>query len=300
MGRQGSPVLALLLLAAAAFAAPAHAATFDVRMGYGAFYPAAVTIETGDTVRWTSSVHPAPPPPYRTPPGYYNRTIVSDTSTFASPVLPEGGSFSFTFTTPGTFGYTYIGLGSSTARGTVQVNAATVTLAPTSAIVPFGTETHLTGVVSSKRAGERVSLFERGFEQPSWTQSVSVTTGVGGTFDLVARPVIATTYAVDYRGVRSGEVTVEVRPTVTFRPGRTGFFVAGVSAGRSYAGRSVTLQRRTEAGHWAGVAQYVLGPRAQVSFRIPRRRGVVRYRVYAPVSPGFAESWSGTQTVRRR
>jgi hypothetical protein len=33
---------------------------------------------------------------------------------------------------------------------------------------------------------------------------------------------------------------------------------------------------------------------------VPATTGTIRYRVYLPIAEGYLESWSGTQTVRRR
>jgi plastocyanin len=72
--------------------ASAEAATHVVRIGAGGFSPGAQTVKVGDTVTWTwaSGIH----------------NVVSDSGLFASGSAVAGpGSFSFTFTSAGTFGY---------------------------------------------------------------------------------------------------------------------------------------------------------------------------------------------------
>jgi plastocyanin len=88
--------LALLLAAMILFVLGsiemARAGTHAVDISDFAFSPATLTITTGDTVTWTNSdpvVH----------------TATSTTGAFDSSDLAEGASFSFTFTTPGTYDY---------------------------------------------------------------------------------------------------------------------------------------------------------------------------------------------------
>lgn len=57
-----------------------------------AFGPQIVTIKAGTTVHWTNSDAEA-------------HTVTSDTGAFKSPVLQSGASYSYKFTTPGTYSY---------------------------------------------------------------------------------------------------------------------------------------------------------------------------------------------------
>lgn len=57
-----------------------------------AFSPATLTIKSGTTVTWTN-MDSAP------------HTVTSDSGAFSSPQLSNGGSFSFTFNTAGTYSY---------------------------------------------------------------------------------------------------------------------------------------------------------------------------------------------------
>ncbi len=73
-------------------AARATAATVDVAISGFAFSPSSVQINVGDTVRWTNSDSAA-------------HTVTSDTSAFGSGTLSQNQTFSFTFTSAGTFPY---------------------------------------------------------------------------------------------------------------------------------------------------------------------------------------------------
>ena len=83
--------LSLLLLAAPL---AVDAATSAVSIAGFAFAPAGITINVGDTVRWTNNEGSA-----------IFHTSTADNGTWDSKVLANGQSFSFTFTVAGTFAY---------------------------------------------------------------------------------------------------------------------------------------------------------------------------------------------------
>jgi amicyanin len=99
--------LVLLLLGSIELA---RAATQTVTISDFAFSPAALTITEGDTVTWTNTdpvVH----------------TVTSTTGAFDSGDLAQDDSFSFTFTTAGT--YDYFCTPHPTMTGQIVVQAAT-------------------------------------------------------------------------------------------------------------------------------------------------------------------------------
>jgi plastocyanin len=121
------------VVTALAVAAPAGAASTTVLIGATFFDPQTVTVTAGDTVTWTN--------------GQGRHTVTSDGGAFDSGPLAEGQTFSFQFTTPGTYPYRDR-LNPSGARGTVIVQAlnnappsagftATPTSAPTGTAISF-------------------------------------------------------------------------------------------------------------------------------------------------------------------
>ena len=284
LGATAAAALSLLV------AAPATAATVDIRIERSGFVPASVTIAAGDTVRWTNR-------------DTIDHQVVSETGSFASAILRAGQSYSFTFTAAGTFRYRD-GLRPA-ERGTVRVTGPPpgVSLGATVPVVVYGAQTHLQGVVSSKQPGEQVSLFQAVHGGTGYAPLAVVTTGAGGAFDLAVTPTILTAYAAQYRGVSSAEVRVQVRPKVTLMPSGRSSLLARVAGAASYAGRFVYLQRRSNFGQWVSIVRYRLGDASGKLFRPPLRRGVSVYRIFITVNQagsGYLESWSGTQTVRRR
>jgi plastocyanin len=292
MTRHASKVgaAALVVLAAAvALARPAAAATIDVRIERTGFVPDSVTIAAGDTVRWTNR-------------DTANHQVVSDSGAFASAILRAGQSYSFTFREAGTFRYR--DALKPAERGTIRVTGPPpgVSLAVTAPIVVYGTQTTLQGTVSSKLAGEQVTLLQAPYGGPGYAPLSVVTTTTGGAFSIPVTPTILTAYAAQYRGATSAEVRVQVRPRLTLMPsGRR--LLARVMGATSFAGRYVYLQRRSSFGQWVSVARFRLGAASGKLFWPLRRRGVSVYRMYMTVEQagaGYLETWSGTQTVRRR
>ncbi|MEU6143941.1 cupredoxin family copper-binding protein [Streptomyces sp. NPDC047081] len=91
-------LLAALFLAGTALVLPAEPAraaiTHQVAMSGYAFAPRSLTITAGDTVTWTNQDQ-AP----------HDVKTTSGPAAVHSPMLSKGGSWSHTFTTPGTYGY---------------------------------------------------------------------------------------------------------------------------------------------------------------------------------------------------
>ena len=105
-------LLAALILFVLGSIELARAATHAVTISEFAFSPATLTITAGDTVTWTNDdpvVH----------------TSTSAGGAWDSGDLPQGASFSFTFTTPGTYDYLCTPHPSMTGR--IVVQAAPVT-----------------------------------------------------------------------------------------------------------------------------------------------------------------------------
>jgi plastocyanin len=286
-----------LLLTTAAVAAlvgpaTAHAATKTVTIKSGAFDPGTVTIRTGDRITWKNS-------------DSKSHQVVSNTGAFASPILAAGKTWSFMFARTGTYRY-HDGLHAN-VRGAVVVRArpappAAVSLTATTTVVVFGQTTRLTGSVSSGKANETVEIFARSVGQASFVQVGTVLTGAGGAWGYDVKPGIQTNYQARFRSAVSGELPVYVRPRVRLIGSRK-FLYASVRAAGSFAGHYIILQRRTLGGFWAGVARFKLGASSGKLIRIPRRHGVSVYRVYLTqrqAGTGYLDSWSGTQTVRRR
>lgn len=283
-------VLITTALLALALAGPAGAATKDVRIVKAGFSPTALTVNAGDTIRWINR-------------DTVNHQVVSNTGAFVSAILGPNKAFSFTFRAAGT--YRYRDSLEPAELGTVTVKGLppSVSIGASLPIIVYGTDLKLSGVVSSQKAGQQVSLWAQPHGQASFVQIAVLSTAAGGVWDFVTRPTVLTTYQARSLNVTSQPVVVQVKPKITLMPGRRGYLEARVTAATSFAGKTVYLQRRTQFGQWVAVQRFTLGTLSGRIFKVPRRRGVSTYRIFMGVDSagaGYLESWSGTQTVRRR
>jgi plastocyanin len=282
-------LLTVVAVIAGLAAAPvAEAATRTVNIQKGGFVPTSVTITAQDTVTWVNR-------------DTVNHQVVSDRGNFVSPILRPGQRYSFQFVDAGTFRYR--DALEPAERGTVIVRGLppAVSFGATVPILVYGAETHLQGVVNSKKAGETVAIFAQPLGQASFQQVAVLQTGAGGAFDWVTKPQILTNYQVQFKTATSQPVTVQVQPKLSLMPARRGWLLARVTAGRSFAGRWIYLQRRNAFGQWVSLRKLVLGSKSGKLFRRPTTPGV--YRVFMTVNQagsGYLASQSGTQTIVRR
>jgi plastocyanin len=284
-------VVALVLL----LAGPASAATSAVQIKSTGFAPATVTINANDSVKWTNT-------------DTKNHQVVANDGSFASEILAPGKSYTHAFGNGGTFRY-HDGL-HPTLRGTVIVKGVPpqVTLATSAPVVKFGTQVTLTGTVTSKKAGETVTLVALPYGQTTKQVVATLQTTTNGVFSYSLAPQLNTTYQAQWKS-RESSVIVQVQPLIKLPfVSRTGYFHFYVTAGQSFAGRFVYLQRFTLAHTWVNVTKLRLGQKSGriMSVRSVRRlipRGRWSVRIYMPASEmpgGYIDTWSGTQPVVKR
>jgi len=222
--------------------------------------------------------------------------------------LTPGKSYTHTFRSGGTFRY-HDGLHPS-LKGTVTVRGAPaqVTLATSAPVVRFGSSVTLTGTVSNKKSGETVTLVALPYGQTTKQVVATLQTTTGGVFSFTVTPQLNTTYQAQWKTLESS-VIVQVQPLIKLPfVSRSGYFHFYVTAGQSFAGRFVWLQRYTLLRTWINVRRLQLGSRSGriMSLRFARSvipRGRWSIRIYMPATEmpaGYIDSWSGTQPVVRR
>jgi len=115
--------LALLVLglASSASAAPS-AATQGVSVANFTFSPTSLTINVGDSVKWTNS-------------DAATHTVTADAGGFSSTLGPSGGTFTFQFTSAGTFAY-HCAIHPSMTGSVIVRSAATAPPTPAPTQVP--------------------------------------------------------------------------------------------------------------------------------------------------------------------
>jgi plastocyanin len=289
---------AILLVAgslALMLAAPASSANTAVQIKRTGFVPATVTINQDDSVTWTNT-------------DTIDHQVVANGGSFASPILKPGKKYTRTFRNGGTFRY-HDSLHPS-LRGTVVVRGAPdqVTLAASVPVVKFGGQVTLTGTVSNKRAGETVTLVQLPFGETTKQVVATLQTTANGVFSFNVTPQLYTQYQAQWKS-RESSVFIQVQPTIKLPyVSKSGYYHFYVTAGQSFAGRFVLLQRFTLARTWVNMTRLQLGSKSgrilavgAVRKMIPRGRWSVRIFMPATEMPGgYLDSWSGTQPVVRR
>jgi plastocyanin len=254
-------------------AGPAQAATKTVSI-YSSFSPKSVTIVQGDTVTWVNRDNA-------------NHQVLADKGQFVSPILRPKQTFSFTFQAAGT--YNYKDELHPKVTGTVVVKGAppTLTLSASTGIVVFGDKITLSGVVSDHKPNEQVTIFYQPYPQPNPIQRAVVLTTTGGVFSYVVAPQILTTYQATWKGAFATPTTVQVQPRLTL--GRSGAWLLHAYGGRSFAGRSIQLQRlNTLTGQWVTLRKVQLDARSAARVVVALPKGVSHLRVTMSVNQAGA------------
>lgn len=249
-------LLAALAVAILGGASVALARTAPIEITKNGFAPPTVTVQSGDTVSWKNSDTTA------------HEVAVDKTNCKLS--LQPAQTGSCTFATAGTFTYsdpTVKGSNQTTSpfAGSVTVgqNIRAVSIATSRSLMIFGDAITLSGTVSSKQAGETVTITAKPTGEPTWTTQVTTTTG--GNWSLQVQPRIRTTYQATYEDKSSATLTVNVRPRITLQKvGRNSFLVV-VLAQHSMAGKTVDVARWSRGSGWTTIGQAQLQSIARTS-----------------------------------
>jgi len=278
------------LIAVFALALPAQslAATISVKIQAKSFSPKSVTINQGDTVKWTNV-------------DTGNHQIVADKGAFASGLLRTAGTYSFTFNTAG--GYAYHDALHPSITGAVYVKGPppSVSVGVSAPIITYGDQVTISGAVSNAKANEPVLVLAQPYGS-SAQQVATLMTGAGGAFSYATQPAVYTVYTVRWKTATSQSVSVQVRPKLTLTRNHTRLF-AKIAATPSFAGRTIYLQRQSKFGQWVTVEKLKLGPNSGRSFKAPHVKGTFTYRVYMTTNQagtGYLETWSNTARVHFR
>jgi plastocyanin len=267
-------IIVLAALGALAVASPAAAATKTIDIFGSGFSPKSATITEGDTVTWVNKDN-------------VTHQVLENKGAFVSPILKPGQSFSFTFRAAGTYNYKdelHPKLG-----GTITVKGLppTLTLAASAPIVTFGTKVTLSGVVSSHKAGEQVTIYYQPYPQPNLIQRATLLTGDGGTFSFIVAPQILTTYQAAWKGAYATPTTVQVQPKLSL--GRRSGWLVHVYGARSFAGRTVKLQRlSTATGQWVTLKRVFLDAHSSARFQLKLPKGLNQLRLTMSVNQAGA------------
>ena len=281
-------VTAVLALAVTGASQPASTATKTVAIRAAGFFPASVTIKTGDAIRWTNR-------------DTKNHQVIANNGSFASPVIAPGRSWAHVFNTSGTYRYHDALHPAMTGRVIVTGPPPAVTIGAALPILTYGQATHISGTVSNKKAGETVTLWAQPYGQASPVQIATVLSTTAGVWDFVVKPTLLTTYEAHWKNAISAKVGVQVRPNVIFSAFKR-YGSVKVKADRSLQGKKVYLQKFTRFHEWVKVKPVILGRYSQKRFLLGLPRGH-RYAVRIfmslnQVGAGYLDGFSRTVVVR--
>jgi plastocyanin len=264
----------LTVLAALAVAGPAGAATKGVNIFASGFSPKSITITQGDTVTWTNR-------------DTADHQILASRGEFVSPILHRRNSFSFTFKAAGFYSYRDELHPKLTGSITVKGLPPSLSFVASEPIITAGAKLTLSGVVSSHKAGESVTIYYQPYPQPNLIQRVTLLTSGGGNFSFIVGPQILTTYEAAWKGAFATPTTVQVRPNLSL--GRNNGWIIHAGAARSFAGRAVQLQRfDTATGRWLTLRKVLLNSRSSVRVSVKLPKGVNQLRVTMSVNQAGA------------
>jgi len=261
-------------VAALAVAGPAGAATKVISIYGSGFSPKSTTITEGDTVTWKNRDNT-------------NHQVLADKGQFVSPIIGPGKTFSFTFRAAGTYTYKDELHTKLTGKLVVKGLPPSLSLLASAPIVTAGTKVTLSGVVSSKKAGESVTIYYQPYPQPNLIQRATVLTSDGGAFSFIVAPQILTNYQAAWKGAYATPTTIQVAPSLSL--GRNNGWVIHASAGHSFAGKAVQFQRLNPAtGQWVTLKKVLLNAKSTAKFAYALPKGVNRLRVTMSVNQAGA------------
>jgi len=281
-------VTAVLALALTGASQSSATVTKTVSILSTGFSPTSRTIATGDVIRWTNK-------------DTKDHQVVANNGSFASAVIKPGKSYSHTFNTAGTFRYHDALHPTLTGRIIVNGPPPAVTIAAAAPILAYGQSTHISGVVSSKKAGETVTLWAQPYGTASFAQIATVLTTTNGVWDFIVKPTLLTTYQAHWKAAVSQSVGVQLRPAITFGAAKRVGNVK-VKADRSLQGKKVYLQKFTRFHEWVKVRPIILGANSQRMGFLLGLPGGQRYAVRIfmslnQVGAGYLDGFSRTVVV---
>ena len=277
-----------LALAITGASQPASTVTKTVSITATAFSPKSRTIATTDAIKWTNN-------------DTKNHQVVANNGSFVSPTIAPGKSYSHTFNTAGTFRYHDALFPSRTGKIVVTGPPPAITIGTAAPILDYGQSTHSSGVVSSKKAGETVTVFAQPYGQASPVLLATLLTTTNGVWDVLVKPTLLTTYEAHWKTTVSQQIGVQLRPAVTFSTSKRWGSVK-VKADRSLAGKKAYLQKFSRFHQWVKVRPIVLGKSSSKRFLLGlpggHRYAVRIFMSLNQIGAGYLDGFSSTVVAK--
>jgi plastocyanin len=218
----------------------AGAKTVTISITKNGYVPNAITIATGDTVRFTNNDTVAHQVAFKPTTGVSctpNPLVLQPTQTGVCTFAPG----SFAFSDPNVRGNSFRGTVTVTASG--QVLDDKLTLAAKPETIAYGGKATLTGTLSNQKVGENVDVLATPCGQTAATKASTVQTTSAGAYTAVVQPLMTTVYTVKVKNTSSQAVTVKVRPRMRLGRVSSHRYSLRVFAAQSFAGKYGTFQR---------------------------------------------------------
>ena len=186
--------------------------------------------------------------------------------------------------------------------GSLTTGGPVLTLTTARAVVVFGQTTTLLGTVSPRQGNQKVTLFAQRADQTSFVSLTTVLTENGGSWSFTVKPSIGTTYKAICDGGISPTRHIAVRPAISLRLLSRQRFATRVAGARSFAGRTVQLQRRL-GGRWLTIARTRLNSSSAAVFTPKLPPGASTLRIALSVNQagvGYLAGFSPTLRYRKR
>jgi hypothetical protein len=190
----------------------------------------------------------------------------------------------------------------ATVTAVPQVVHVTTSIAASTDAVTCCAKVQLSGSVSTKKAGEPITILAKEFDVDAVTIAGATTSDGSGNWSLMVGPSVQTTYQAKTSTDTSPGVTIGVRPRIGLGYAG-GVFTSKVTARDSFAGEVVLLQRQSAAGSWKTLQAIVLDATSRARFKVPLPRGQSTVRAYLlqeQAGAGYLPNESHTRHVSHR
>ncbi|GAA1645446.1 hypothetical protein GCM10009744_40220 [Kribbella alba] len=202
--------------------------------------------------------------------------------------------------------------GKLSAPVTTRLIGTATTLSGSATIINYGSAVTLSGAVTridtkAPVAGQKITLYGRDKNGTTWRAITWLTTSATGTFSVSYKPSVNTVVAWGYDGSpdllgsRTGNFTIDVRPTITANLTSTAIKLGSSTSFYGYvrpqhAGSPIYLQRLS-GSTWTTITSTKLNSTGNYAFGIkPTARGSYTYRAVFQADADHATSVSATKT----
>jgi hypothetical protein len=169
--------------------------------------------------------------------------------------------------------------------------------------VVYGASATISGTIATRQSGQAVSILQQPYGQPSASTLGSAVTGPGGIWTIQVRPKLQTSYQARTSEGTSTGVTIGVRPAISLRVITGARFTTRVVASKSFAGKTVQLQRLLPGNRWQTVAKTKLSAKSSAVFAtssLPKGTSLVRIAMSVnQAGAGYLAGFSRTLSYHR-